>query len=141
MYKMLALVPEGDQVGTWFLALFLRRLPEWMRHQLKAGGYTTPDELSLAADELWEDCGGAISAVQPPGNKGGNTGGNSHKARSKSKSGKSNWRQKSPSRSPSPGCRAMKDYPTGHRLCMYHWTFGAKATKCSPSCAWTTQGN
>ena len=63
MSKMLALVPEEDVVGTWFLALFLRRLPEWMRCQLKADGHTTPDELSLAADELWEDRGGAISAV------------------------------------------------------------------------------
>ncbi len=81
MSKMLALVPDGDTVGTWFLALFLRRLPEWMRRQLKAGGYTSPDELSVAAAELWEDCGGAISAVQPPGH-GGNNGGGSHKARS-----------------------------------------------------------
>ncbi len=137
MSKMLALVPEGDVVGTWFLALFLRRLPEWMRRQLKAGGYTTPDELSLAADELWEDRGGAISPVQPPGNKGGNH----HKARSKSKSGKSNWRQRTPLRSPSPAHRRMIDYPSGHRLCVYHWTFGAKATKCNPSCAWTPQGN
>ena len=137
MAKMLALVPDGDTVGTWFLALFLCRLPEWMRRQLKAGGYTPPDELSLAAAKLWEDRGSAISAVQPPGNKGGGN----HKARSKSKSGKSNWLQKSPSRSPSPGRRAMKDYPTGHRLCVYHWTFGARATKCSPSCAWTPQGN
>ncbi len=96
MSKMLALMPDGDTVGTWFLALFLRRLPEWMRRQLKAGGYTTPDKLSVAADELWEDRGSAISAVQPSSNSG-NNGGNSHKSRSKSKSGKNNWRQKSPS--------------------------------------------
>ena len=142
MAKMLALVPDGDTVGTWFLALFLRRLPEWMRRQLKAGGYTNPDELSIAADELWEDRGGAISAVQPPGN-GGNNGGSSHKSRSKSKSGKNNWRQKSPSRSrsPSPGRRFMRDHPAGHRNCVYHWTFGNKATKCRPPCAWTPQGN
>ncbi len=113
-----------------------------MRRQLKAGGYTTPDEISLAAAELWEDRGGAISAVQPPGN-GGNNGGSSHKARSKSKSGKSNLRQKSPSRSrsPSPSRHNMKDYPSGHRLCVYHWTFGTKAMKCKPSCSWTPQGH
>ena len=113
-----------------------------MRRQLKAGGYTTPDELSVAAAELWEDRGGAISALQPPGNSG-NSGGSSHKACSKSKSGKSNWRQKSPSRSrsPSPHRRLMKDYPSGHRLCVYHWTFGARATKCRPACSWTPQGN
>ena len=53
MAKMLGLVPEGDQVGFWFLALFLRRLPEWMRCQLKAGVYTTQEELSGAAAKLW----------------------------------------------------------------------------------------
>ena len=72
-----------------------------MRSQLKAGGHTTPNKLAVAAAELWEDRGGAISAVQPPGNKGGNN----HKARSKSKSGKSNWGQRTPSRSPSPARR------------------------------------
>ena len=94
-----------------------------------------PDELSLTAAELWEDHGGAISVVHSPGNKGGNS--NKYNSRSKSKSGKSNWRQRTSLRSPSPARRQMKDYPSGHRLCVYHWTFWAKATKCSPSCAWT----
>ena len=113
-----------------------------MRRQLKAGGYTTPDELSVAADKLWEDHGSANSAVQPSGN-GGNNSGSSHKSRSKSKSGKNNWRQKSPSRSrsPSPGRRIMKDHPPGHRHCVYHWTFGTRATKCRLPCSWTPQGN
>ena len=130
MAKMLALVPDGDTfgmrsyVGHCWYALFLCRLPEWMCRQLKAGGYTTPNELSLADSELWEDRGGAISAVQPPGNSG-NNGGSSHKARSKSKSGTSNWRQKSPSRSrsPSPSRRAMKDYPLGWSDFEFFWNF------------------
>ena len=53
-----------------------------MRRQLKSSSHTTPDELSVAADELWEDHGGSISAVQPPSNKGSGNVGNSHKARS-----------------------------------------------------------
>ena len=66
MAKMLALVLEGDKVGFWFLALFFRRLLEWMRRQLKASGHTTPDELFVVAAELLEDHGGSISAEQPP---------------------------------------------------------------------------
>ena len=45
MSNMLALLPEDDQPGTLFLVLFLHRLPEWMRRQLKVGRYQTPDEL------------------------------------------------------------------------------------------------
>ncbi len=136
--NMLVLVTEGDQVRTWFLALFLRRLPEWMRRQLKAGGHPSPDELAVAATELWEDRDGTISAVQPPNNKGVHF---SHKPRSQSKSGKSNWRQGRPSHSPSPPRRQLKDYPSGHRLCPYHWTFGERAICCKPGCAYTPQGN
>ncbi len=102
MANMLALVLEGDQVGTWFLALFLRRLLEWMRRQLEAGGHTTPDKLAVAATKLWEDRSNTIAPVQPASNKGGHI---SNKQRSQSKSGKSNWRQRSPSHSPSPRCR------------------------------------
>ncbi len=120
MAKMLALVLEGDQVSVWFLVLFLRRLPEWMRRQLKAGGHTTPDELSVTTNELWEDRGGAISAVQPPNTKSGN---NSHKHRSKSKSSKSNW---------CPRCCQLRDYPLGHCFCAYHWAFGEKGEHCRP---------
>ncbi len=103
------------------MALFLRRLLEWMCRKLKAGSHTTPDQLAVAPDELWEDSGCSISTVQPPNTKGGN---NSHKPRSKSKSNKSNWRQRSASRSPSPHrCRLMKDYPNGQHLwVVYHQT-------------------
>ena len=53
MAKMLALVPEGDQVGVWFMGLFLCRLLKWMPRQLKVGRHTTPDKLSVTNDELW----------------------------------------------------------------------------------------
>ncbi len=54
MAKMLALVLEGDQVGVWFMGLFLCRLLKWMPRQLKVGRHTTPDELSATNDELWD---------------------------------------------------------------------------------------
>ena len=69
MSNMLALLPDGDQPGTWFLVLFLLRLPEWMHRQLKAGRYQTPDEMGFAADELWEPPTNINSTTTQPSGK------------------------------------------------------------------------
>ncbi len=132
MSNMLALLPEGDQPGTLFLCMFLRRLPEFMRRQLKAGRYETPDEMARAADDLWEDAAGIHAATQPSSNNRRQSPAANHSG------GNRNQRQ----RSPSPRRRQLKDYPIGNTLCPYHWAFGRLAKSCRPNCAWIShQGN
>jgi len=132
MAKMLALVPEGDTVGTWFHALFLRRLPEWMRRQLKAGDHTDTDALAAAADLLWEDRGANINAAAHA--EGGRK--KQHRGRSQGRGDTANWRRRSPGRSPSPRqSRLLADYPSGDPLCPFHWAFGRRAHKCKPPCS------
>ncbi len=132
MSNMLALLPDGDTPGTLFLCMFLRRLPDFMRRQLKAGRYETPEEMARAADDLWEDAAGINAATQSSGYR------RHHSPAAKSSGGNRDQRQ----RSPSPRRRLLKDYPSGNRLCPYHWAFGRLAKSCRPNCAWThQQGN
>ena len=132
MSNMLALLPDGDTPGTLFLCMFLRRLPDFMRRQLKAGRYETPEEMARAADDLWEDAAGINAATQSSGHR------RHHSPAVKSAGGNRDQRQ----RSPSPRRRLLKDYPSGNWLCPYHWAFGRLAKSCRPNCAWThQQGN
>jgi hypothetical protein len=113
MNSLLSHLPPGDVPGTLFLALFLRRLPTYLREQL--ANYPTHDLNALAAhaDHIWAAHGGASGSVNrlttaPPAN---------------------NARRRSPTpyrrRSPSP-----------HPYCFYHQRFGDKAQKCQPPCSY-----
>ncbi len=144
MSNMLALLPDGDQPGTLFMCMFLRRLPEFMRRQLKAGRYETTEEMARAADDLWEDSAGIHAATQSSGShrqhspaakhSGGNRDQRRYSPAARHSGGNRDQRQ----RSPSPR-RLLKDYPSGNRLCPYHWAFGRLAKSCRPNCAWTSQ--
>ena len=125
MSNMLALLPDGDTPGTLFLCMFLRRLPDFMRRQLKAGRYETTDEMARAAT-------GIHAATQPSGNS-------RHQSPAARHSGGNRDQRQ---RSPSPRRRQLKDYPIGNTLCPYHWAFGRLAKSCRPNCAWIShQGN
>ena len=101
MSKVLALLPDGDEPGTLFLCVFLRRLPESMRCQLKAGQYETPDEMARAADDLWEDS----AAINAP------TGKQRYQSPADNFSG-SNRQWCNSSLSPAPHRRLLMDYPS-----------------------------
>ncbi len=132
--NMLALLPDGDELGTLFLCMFLRRLSELMRRQLKAGRYETPDEMARADDDLWEDAAGILAATQSSGSR------RHHSPAARHSGGNRDQRQRSPS--PTPRRCLLKDYPSGNWLCPYHWAFGRLAKSCRSNCAWTShQGN
>ncbi len=148
MSNMLALLPDGDVPGTLFLCMFLRRLPDFMRRQLKAGRYETPDEMARAADDLWEDAPGIYAATQPSGNNrrqspaARHSGGNRSQRHQSPAANHSGGNRDQRQRSPSPRSRQLKDYPIGNTLCPYHWAFGRLAKSCRPNCAWIShQGN
>ena len=144
MSNMLALLPDGDEPGTLFLCMFLRRLPEFMRPQLKAGRYETPDEMAIADDDLWEDSANINAATQSSGSCRHHSpsprpsGGNRDQRRYSPAPRHSGSNRDQRQRSPSPR-RLLKDYPSGNRLCPYHWAFGRLAKSCRPNCAWTSQ--
>ena len=50
MDAMLALLPPGEQAGTLFQALFMRRLPADMRQQLAARDFPTLPDMATHAD-------------------------------------------------------------------------------------------
>jgi hypothetical protein len=125
MDNMLSLLPPGDQPGTLFQAMFLRRLPAVIRDQLGAIEFNTPRAMAEHADLLWDARGGSagqVAAVSSQNDRG---------------------RRRSPfrspgrgGRSPNRGGRQRQQTPGPDGLCFYHHRFGDRAFKCTPPCAW-----
>jgi hypothetical protein len=121
MDSMLSLLPPGDQPGTLFQAMYLRRLPTTMRDQLGALEFKTPRAMAEHADLLWDARGGAAGQVAAIGG------------------GSDRSRRRSPFRSPNRGGRPRQQTPGPDGLCFYHHRFKERAYKCTPPCSW--QGN
>jgi hypothetical protein len=118
MDSMLSLLPPGDQPGTLFQAMFLRRLPTTMRDQLGALEFKTPRAMAEHADLLWDARGGAAGHVAAIGGRG------------------ERGRRRSPFRSPNRGGRQRQQTPGPDGLCFYHHRFAERAHKCTPPCTW-----
>jgi hypothetical protein len=118
MDSMLSLLPPGDQPGTLFLAMYLRRLPTNMRDQLGALEFKSPRAMAEHADLLWDARGGAAGQVAAIGGKS------------------ERGRRRSPFRSPNRGNRPRQQTPGPDGLCFYHHRFAERAFKCTPPCAW-----
>jgi hypothetical protein len=115
MNSLLSHLPPGETPGTIFLALFLRRLPTYLREQLAS--YPTHDLNALAAhaDHIWTAHGGATAAInklttEPPPTT-------------------------SRRRSPTP-YRRRSPSPSRSSYCFYHQRFGDRAQKCQPPCSY-----
>lgn len=120
MAAMLSLLPEGEQPGFLFKAVFLRRLPVEMREHLAAKEFPTPQEMAKHADSLWEARNGAASSVSAV---------MGHERRSSTPGRKqSPWRGRSPRR------RGGKD-----GLCFFHTRFREKANRCEAPCNWASE--
>ncbi len=52
MRHLTTLIPEGDTAGTWFMALFLMRLPVDMRDHIVAKDFTDCQEMAEYADKI-----------------------------------------------------------------------------------------
>ena len=107
MSNMLALLPDGDAPGTLFLCMFLRRLPEFMRRQFKAGYYEPNDEMARAANDLWEDAATINASMQSGGTQ------RHHSPAARSSGGNRGQHHRSPSLGPRR--RLLSDYPSGNR--------------------------
>jgi hypothetical protein len=143
--EMQALLPKDANI--LFNAIYLRRLPDYMRIALTDRGELLPGDLPAAADLLQHSAptpAATIAAVsappQPP------------IAAVHAVPAPFHCRQ---SRSPTPRRRPLSPprwFPTPHRsrapllrppansgLCFYHYNFGRQARRCQPPCNW--QGN
>jgi hypothetical protein len=128
MDSMLSLLPPGDQPGTLFLAMYLRRLPTTIRDQLGAIEFNTPRAMAEHADLLWDARGGSAGHVAA-------IGGQSDRGRRRSPFRSPNRGGRSPNRNG----RQRQQTPGPDGLCFYHHRFADRAYRCTPPCAW--QGN
>ena len=142
MDNILSLWPDTSTRNSskLLLGLFLRRLPLQMRSQLANFPATTPAQLAAAADAIWSQSGGQVSAAavtvaaatsgrprspSPRPNANGNRGRNSTPAPKRGSGGGGGAPRKQRWKDPVPG------------LCFYHCNFGARATKCEHGCQYT----
>ena len=141
MDNILSLWPDitTKESSKLLLGLFLRRLPLQMRSQLANFPATNPAQLAAAADAIWSQSGGQVSAAavtvaaatsgrprspSPRPNASGSRGRNQTPAPKRSGGG-SGGRPQKKWKDPVPG------------LCFYHCNFGARATKCEHGCQWS----
>jgi len=118
MAAMLSLLPEGEQPGYLFKAVFLKRLPVEMREHLAAKEFDSPQAMAKHADSLWEARNSSSGSVSAIGGGGG-----------------SGRRPQSPWRGRSPSKKKEKE-----GLCFYHYRFRERATRCNPPCNWPGNG-
>jgi hypothetical protein len=130
MDAMLALLPDDVQPNRLFLALFLRRLPADVRDHLVAQDLKTPAEMAAAANRLFDarPQGASVAAVSD--RRGRRDGSPGWDGRRRSPSGRNNRRRPTPARGGDTG-----------GLCFYHESFGKRAAKCRPPCAWSGNGS
>ncbi len=134
MDDMLAFHPEGEKPNSLFLYLFLRKLPPDMMDQLVAKEYSTPRELGLAADKLWDSRrsrGRPVCAVAEPAVVAAVTSSRrSPLPSARRPAGRSTGRDRQ--RTSTPG-------PSG--FCRLHAKWGEDARQCFPPCSWPKNGN
>ena len=71
MDNILSLWPDAAtrETSKLLLGLFLRRLPLQMRSQLANFPATSPAELATAANAIWSQSGGQVSAAEVTGSR------------------------------------------------------------------------
>jgi len=117
--NMAAGLPKEVKMDNIMLhALFLRKLPAFLRAPLMAAKFESIQQMTSQADEIWgsQDEQAVANAV-------------------------SEHSPRSPHRSSSKWPPRHADTPGRHKLCFYHHPFGKKANKCEPLCTWQESGN
>jgi hypothetical protein len=129
MNSMLSMLPEGEQPGVLFQALFLRRMPAEIRNHLAATASDSPRDMAAHADVLWDARGGAAMMAHVDYNT-------SNRGRSPQR--KDRWQspgKKSPRGNSGSRQRQQTPGPEG-KLCFYHKRFGQRAYACRAPCLW-----
>jgi len=117
--NMVAGLPKEVKTDNPMLhALFLRKLPAFVRAPLMAVKFESIQQMASQADEIW--------------------GGQDEQVASNAISERS---PRSPRRSSSKRPPRRADTPGRHKLCFYHHRFGKRANKCEPPCTWQESGN
>lgn len=121
---MLAALPsEIKSDNKMFHAVFLRKLPTYLRAPLMSSTFTTVQEMAAKADQIW----GAQDHQA------------AHTAATISSQQRSPSRGRDRSRRPPKERRAATPGKPG--LCWYHAKFGKKAHSCEQPCTWKQSGN
>ena len=158
MNQMLELCPKGEETGTLFQCLFLRRLPADLRVMLAHLDHTDLKKLARKADELWalrphhevlavvqqeepEEETETIAAVSGHPARGGGSGpkrggNNRHKFSGCGRGGRGGHKQQNsqPNQAGKPDQAGMFG-----QVCYIHLRYGSKAYSCvdSNTCAWS----
>ncbi len=130
---MKALLPPDSPAGTYFMAVFLLRLPADMIDHIISQDFKDCNKMAEYADKLY---------VRRRGNTAAAVNANHDSAINAVSGGR--CRESSPHdrrrRSPSCQGRSCRKTPGPYKddsdICYYHTTYGEQARKCKPGCQW-----
>ena len=135
MAEMLALRYETTAPDSLFLALFLRRLPPFIRDHLSAANHTTATEMATHADILWDARGTASVSVVSDSLAAVSVRSASPNRRAKSPDRRARSPDRrgggQPPRRPTPGRQDGKTTSASDGLCRNHRRYGSKAYSCN----------
>jgi hypothetical protein len=124
-------------------AIFLRKLPAYMRAQLSSQAHLHPRELAAAADLLVDCDPSAAASVTSAAVATAAAVTAPTQGRSRSRSPAAKKRPQTPARTRSPANRSSPAFkqplpqpPASSTLCFYHYHFKKQARKCQAPCTW-----
>lgn len=125
--EMTAQLPEANYLIN---AIFLRKLPAFMKAQLSNQTHLHPRELAAAAD-LLVDCDPSAASVTSVAAASAAAVTAPSQGRHRSRSPAATRRNKSPAFK-----QPLPQPPASSTLCFYHYHFKRQAKKCSAPCTW-----
>lgn len=135
MRHLTTLIPDGDAPGTWFMALFLMRLPMDMRDHIVAKDFTNCQEMAEYADKIHS--GRKSKAVATVADSPAVNAIDQRRRSPSPKAGRNGVdRRRSPSRQITARAQTPGPRGDGGDFCWYHASWGKKAKKCRPGCSW-----
>jgi hypothetical protein len=136
MRHLMTLIPDGDTAGTWFMALFLMRLPMDMRDHIVAKDFNDCQEMAEYADKIHS--GRKSKAISAVADSPAVLAVDSRHRSVSPKAGRNGTdRRRSPSRRDATRSQTPGPARDGGDLCWYHASWGKKANKCRSPCSWT----
>lgn len=134
MDAMQALLPPGEAPTDVFHALYLNRLPQYIRDHLATRSFHSMREMAQYADKLWDahQTPGTppVAAIAAPAPTRGR-----QPYRNETHDPLVRSQRRFTYRSPS--SRRSSPPPTGN-LCFYHARFGSRTRQCHPPCHYST---
>ncbi len=120
--------PDNDL----FLAMFLIRLPPFMRETVGAGTHGTAAAMVKAADVLWDARGGHDPTVAAASTQRSRSPAPSSGKRGDKRGGNVRPKSRPPSR---PDFHSFQN--PGNGMCKFHNHYANRANRCIPPCSWS----